>query len=159
MPGTVFTVRQFTNIPSENLPLGPRPANTFIVSGSESNMLINDTRTNLSEDDLYGQNNGWFPGPSTAADAYGIIVGGNDGFQNTAADNRAGGAKVSCYGWVAQETQGTNDTEFINLAQYVCGTTFVDVSAAKSFLDGLGYYYQYPVGFNGQSPNTGNGSD
>ena len=131
MPGTVFTVRQFTNIPSENLPLGPRPTGTFIVSGSVSNMLINDTRTNLSEDNIYGVNEGWFPGPATDAGSYGIIVGGNDTFQNTAADGRTGGSKISCYGWPAQESQGANDTEFKNLAQYVCQTSFPDVAAAK----------------------------
>ena len=32
-------------------------------------------------------------------------------------------------------------------------------AAAKSALQTAGMYYQYPVGFAGQSPNTGTGSD
>ena len=166
---TTFEVRQFCHIPSEDLPLsGTQPAGTFVVTGSASNLLVNNTRTNLAADTLYSTNDGWFPGPSTKQyesepevgyNSNGIIVGGNDSFANTVSDSRSGGSKVSCYGWESLSTQGLNETAFINLASYVMGTTYANLANAKAGLQGAGYYYQFPKGMAGQSPNTGTGSD
>ena len=158
---TTFTVRQFYTIPPESLPLGEVPTGTFIVTGSASNLLINNNRTDLSNDTIdgvgaSGTSNGWWPGPSTSV--YGVIVGGNESFTNTGA-GAVTPSYVSCWGWVAQETQGTNDTEFISLASNILGTVQNSVANAKTALRNAGYYYQYPVGFDGQSPNTGTGSD
>jgi len=158
---TTFTVRQFYTIPLESLPLtGERPEGVFVVTGSASNLIINNTRTNLANDTMTignsGTSNGWWPGPSTSV--YGIIVGGNESFTNTGA-GAVTPSYVSCWGWVSQETQGANDTEFISLAGNIIGDTFASVANAKTALRSAGYYYQYPVGYDGQSPNTGNGSD
>ena len=169
MATSIFEVRQFCNIPGENLPLsGTQPAGTFVVTGSASNLLVNNTRTDLAADTIYGTNDGWFPGPSTKVydpapaegyESYGVIVGGNDAFANTVSDSRSGGSKVSCYGWTSLSTQGLNETAFINLASYVMGTTYANLANAKAGLQGAGYYYQFPKGMAGQSPNTGTGSD
>jgi hypothetical protein len=166
---TTFEVRQFCNIPGENLPFdNTQPSDTFVVTGSFSNLLVNNTRTDLAADTIYGTNDGWFPGPSTkvyVADpevgyqSYGVIVGGKDSFANTVSDSRTGGSKVSCYGWVSLSTQGANETAFINLASYVMQTTYANLANAKAGLQGAGYYYQFPKGMSGQSPNTGTGSD
>ena len=168
---TTFEVRQFCNIPSEALPFPgttSQPAGTWVVTGSASNLLVNNTRTDLAADTLYGSNDGWFPGPSTKVyeaepevgyQSYGVIVGGNDSFANTVSDSRSGGSKVSCYGWISLATQGDNETAFINLASYVMGTTYANLANAKAGLQGAGYYYQFPKGMAGQSPNTGTSSD
>jgi hypothetical protein len=158
---TTFSVRQFFNIPSELLPIS-RPTGTFIVTGSISNILINDTRTNLANDNIpgigtSGGSDGWWPGPSSAADGFGVIVGGNDTYANPASDGRT--STISCWGWTAQETQGANDTAFRSIAGSILGATYATTASAKSALQNAGFYYQYPVGFQGQSPNTGTGSD
>ena len=171
MATTIFPVRQFCAIPSENLPFpgsSSQPAGTFVVTGSASNLLVNNTRADLAADTIYSVNDGWFPGPSTKVydpapaegyESYGVIVGGNDAFANTVSDSRSGGSKVSCYGWTSLSTQGLNETAFINLASYVMGTTYANLANAKAGLQGAGYYYQFPKGMAGQSPNTGTGSD
>jgi len=158
---TTFTVRQFFNIPSGELPLGEVPTGTFIVTGSASNLLINNNRTDLANDSIpligfSGTSNGWWPGPSTLV--YGIIVGGNESFTNTGA-GAVTPSYVSCWGWDAGEDQATNNASFISLAGNILGTTFANTSSAKSALRSAGYYYQYPVGYDGQSLNTGTGSD
>ena len=161
MATTTFTVRQFFTIPPGELPLGEIPDGVFIVTGSASNLFVNNTRTNLANDSIspYGSSptsNGWWPGPSTSV--YGIIVGGNEDYENTG----AGGVDlsyVSCWGWDAGEDQATNNAEFISLAGNILGTTFANTGSAKTALRNAGYYYQYPVGYDGQSPNTGTGSD
>ena len=175
---TSFTVRQFFALPSPQPPLeGGTPTGTFIVTGSvgspASGLIINNNRTNLSQNivDFSGieysgtSSLGWFPGPSTATSQYVIIVGGNPDYNNTAADGRAGGSKISCWGATGSaNTQGAYDTAFINLASQVSfefglGYSISDVASAKDFCISEGFYYQYPVGLEGQSPNTGNGSD
>jgi len=178
MAATVFTVRQFFALPSPQPPLeGGTPTGTFIVTGSvgspASGLLINNTRTNLSQDqvDISGieysgtSSLGWFPGPSTATSQYVIIVGGNPNYNNTAADGRAGGSKISCWGATGSTfTQGAYETAFINLASQVnfeleLGYTITNTAEAKDFCVSEGFYYQFPVSLAGQSPNTGNGSD
>ena len=178
MAATVFTVRQFFALPSTQPPFEGVPATgTFLVTGSvaspASGLLINNTRTNLSQDQIelnsvtYSGTSslGWFPGPSTATSQYVVIVGGNPAFTNTAADGRAGGSKVSCWGATGSaNTQGAYDTAFINLAsqinfEFQLGYNVTTVAEAKDFCVSEGFYYQYPVGLAGQSPNTGNGSD
>jgi hypothetical protein len=175
MATATFPVRFFLAMPEEFI--GP-VTGTYSVTGSISNLLINNTNTG-SGDDIYevGDNGGWFPGPPTIAYeavpqegylSYGIIVGGRGpgytspgNFANTAADNRSGGSYVSCWGWITQATQGANETEFIALAQAVIGdgAIITNLATAKGALKDAGYYYQFPVGFDGQSPNTGAGSD
>lgn len=172
---TIFPVRFFLAMPDEFI--GP-VTGTYSVTGSISNISINNTNTG-SGDDIYeaGDNMGWFPGPPTIAYqsdppigylSYGIIVGGRGygysapgDFANTAADNRVGGSYVSCWGWITQATQGANETEFIALARAVIGdgAVITNLATAKGALRDAGYYYQFPVGFQGQSPNTGTGSD
>ena len=181
MAVTSFTVRQFFALPDPQPPLeGGTPTGTFIVTGSagtpSSGLLINNNRTNLSQNivDINGieysgtSSLGWFPGPSTATSQYVIIVGGNPNFANTAADGRTGGSKISCWGATGSaNTQGAYDTAFINLAtqirdEFGLQGNYPDmntVADAKTFCQGEGFYYQYPVGLAGQSPNTGNGSD
>jgi hypothetical protein len=161
MATTTFAVRQFFNIPAEALPLS-QPTGTFIVTGSVSNLLVNNNRTNLANDTIpgvgsSGTQDGWWPGPDSSGAGFGIIVGGNDTYANSTPDGRT--STVSCWGWTAQETQGPNDTEFISLAGYILGTTYANTGSAKTALRNAGFYYQYPVGFDGQSPNTGTGSD
>ena len=156
MPTTTFTRRQFNTIPTESWPIDALEG-AYLVQGTVSALYINNTRTNLANDDLYGGAFGWFPSPNLTA--YGIIVQGNDTVvANTQADG-SGVAYVSYWGWDAGEDQATNNAEFISLAGYIMGTTYGSVAAAKSALQTAGMYYQYPVGFDGQSPNTGNGSD
>ena len=169
MAATVFTVRQFYTIPSEYGTF-TAPTGTFVVTGSVSRLLVNNTRTNLANDSMSittqnsspyaassGTSQGWWPGPNTSAAFYGIIVGGADVFANTSPDGRA--SQVSCWGWDAGEDQSDNNASFISLAGNILDTTFADTGSAKSALRSAGYYYQYPVGFDGQSLNTGTGSD
>jgi hypothetical protein len=167
---TSFTVRQFYNIPSEQGAF-TAPSGVFVVTGSISRLLVNNTRTNLANDsftvdgDSYSSNTsqGWWPAGTNPAVAdgvvqsVGIIVGGNDGYANSSPDNRI--STVSVWGWLAGELQPTNDALFIELAGYILGTTYANTGSAKTALRDAGFYYQYPVGFDGQSPNTGTGSD
>jgi hypothetical protein len=154
---TSFTRRQFNTIPTENWPVGSPETGTYLVKGTVSTLLINNTRTNLANDNLYGSGFGWFPSPDL--NNYGIIVQGNDAVvTNTAADGRDP-VYVSIWGWIAEEDQNGNDVAFRNLAGYILGTTYGTVAAAKSALQTAGMYYQYPVGYDGQSPQTGTGSD
>ena len=159
---TTFTVRQFFTIPPGELPLpGEIPEGVFIVTGSASNLFVNNNRTDLANDSFppfgsSGTSNGWWPGPSTSV--YGVIVGGNESFTNTGSGAVAT-SYVSCWGWDAGENQATNNTDFISLAGNILDTTFANTGSAKSALRSAGYYYQYPVGFDGQSRNTGTGSD
>ena len=182
MATTTFAVRQFFTIPSD-LGTFTAPSGTFVVTGSVSRLLVNNNRTNLANDSMSittqfsspyaassGTSQGWWPGPSTVDDigSYGIIVGGRGNgysnpsdFANTAADNRVGGSYVSCWGWITQATQGENETAFIALAKAVigAGALITNLATAKAALRDAGYYYQFPSGFDGQSPNTGVGSD
>jgi len=173
---TSFTVRQFFALPTTTTEEG-LPNKVYIVTGSvetpASGLLLNETRDNLSENGLtingvaYSGTSslGWFPGPSTATSQYVIIVGGNPNFNNTAADGRAGGSKISCWGATGStNTQGAYDTAFVTLASQInfelgLGYSISDVPSAKDFCIFEGFYYQYPVGLDGQSPNTGDGSD
>jgi len=152
---TTFTRRQFTTPPTEGWPTAALTG-TYQVTGTISELYINNTRTNLANDNLYGKEFGWFPSPDLSI--YGIIAQGND---TVVANTRAEGGTsyVSIWGWFGLETQGANDTEFKNLAGYIMGTTYATVANAKTALQGAGMYYQYPTGFDGQSPNTGTGSD
>jgi len=177
MPKTTFAVRQFFTIPPGELPLGEIPTGTFIVTGSQSNILINNTRTDLANDSIAeiqassGTSNGWWPGSTTfgtdppeAGDILqGIIAGGNVSFENSSPDGRT--SYVSCWGFAitASAELGTNqpdlDIEFRALAGTILGDTFADTASAKASLRNAGYYFQYPMAFVGQSKNTGTGSD
>lgn len=191
MATTQFTDRFFFSIPSELVGGITASTGTYIVSGSTSRLLINNTRTNLSVDsfDILSTNDppqvggqtasvisissdGWWPGPSTntpdpiqPGDIFqGVIVGGSDVlFANTGADGRT--SYVSCWGFPITssgspaEDQDALNTEFIALAGNILGTTFANTASAKVGLRNAGYYYQWPRGFDGQSTNTGNGSD
>ena len=180
MGATSFTVRQFFALPTLIPPIDTQPTGTFIVTGSSGNpasgLLINNTRTNLSRDNVVidsvnysGTSSlGWFPGPPTATSQYVIIVGGNSNFTNTVSDSRAGGSKVSCWGATGSAfTQGAYNTAFINLAKQIRDEfelqgpypDLTTVAEAKSFCVAEGFYYQYPATLEGQSPNTGDGSD
>ena len=184
MAVTSFTVRQFFALPDLTTSLeGGTPANTFIVTGSLpsslgnppgpfSGLLINDTRTNLSQNNVeingisYSGTSslGWFPGPSTAISQSLIIVGGNPAFTNTVSDSRAGGSKISCWGITGSNfSQGAFDTAFVTLAsqinsEFELGATVTNTAEARDFCVNYGLYYQYPVPLDGQSPNTGAGS-
>jgi hypothetical protein len=171
---TSFEVRQFYQIPSEYGTF-TAPLRTFVVTGSISRLLVNNGReTALSNDSMSittqfsspyvansGTSQGWWPGASTDSVLYGIIVGGNDGYANPSPDGRT--STVSVWGWDAQVSQEQNDIEFVNLVNYILGTDWTPegegLGNAKQSLINAGFYYQYPVGFNGQSPNTGDGSD
>jgi hypothetical protein len=154
---TTFTRRQFNTVPTEIWPIDALEG-TYLVQGTVSTLYINNTRTNLANDDLYGGAFGWFPSPNLTA--YGIIVQGNETVvSNTQADG-SGIAYVSIWGWDVGETQGANDDLFIALANYILNTPGEDdLVTIKEDLIAAGYYYQYPVGFDGQSPGTGTGSD
>ena len=180
MATSTFAVRQFFNIPSEYGTF-TAPTGVFVVTGSVSRLLVNNTRTNLANDSMSitTQNSspyaatsaspqGWWPAGTTAVFAGsggapqinqgGIIVGGVDGvYANTTPDGRI--STVSVWGWIEGEDQAANDAEFISLAGNILGTTFANTGSAKTALRNAGFYYQYPVGFDGQSPNTGDGSD
>jgi len=156
MPTTTFTRRQFNTVPGESWPTGSLTG-AYQVQGTDSSLFINNTRTDLANDDLYGNAWGWFPSPDL--NSYGIIVQGNDAeVTNTQADG-SGVAYVSIWGWIAEEDQNGNNVAFRNLAGYILGTTYGTVEDAKDGLQSAGMYYQYPVGFEGQSPSTGTGSD
>jgi hypothetical protein len=154
---TTFTRRQFNTVPTENWPVAPLTG-TYQVQGTVSSLFINNTRTDLANDNLYSNAYGWFPSPDL--NLYGIIVQGNDTVVvNTQADG-SGVGYVSFFGWDAGETQGANDDSFIALANYILNTPGEDdLVTIKEDLVAAGYYYQYPVGFDGQSPDTGTGSD
>jgi len=169
---TSFEVRQFYQIPSEYGTF-TAPLRTFVVTGSISRLLVNNGReVALSNDSMSittqfsspyvansGTSQGWWPGALTDSVSYGIIVGGNDGYANSSPDGRI--STVSVWGWDVQFTQELNNIEFINLVNYILGTNWnsEELVDAKQSLINAGFYYQYPVGFNGQSPNTGDGSD
>jgi hypothetical protein len=176
---TTFVARQFYTIPSEYGTF-TAPTGVFVVTGSVSRLLINNTRTNLASDSMSittqnsspyvansGTSQGWWPAGTTAVFAGsggapqvtqgGIIVGGAAEYNNSTPDGRV--SNVSVWGWLAGEDQPTNDAEFISLAGNILGTTFANTGSAKTALINAGFYYQYPVGFDGQSPNTGTGSD
>ncbi len=184
MAATVFTVRQFYTIPSEYGTF-TGPSGVFIITGSISRLLVNDSRTNLANDSMTittqfnspyvassGTSQGWWPGTLTAGgDTFGdpligTIVGGSDNFANTSPDGRT--SEVSVWGFSSSFTGegGTDQTNlnaaFIELTNSILGTSFTppdDLGAAKTALRNAGFYYQYPVGFDGQSPRTGDGSD
>jgi hypothetical protein len=169
MATTTFLVRQFYTIASEYGTF-TAPSGVFVVTGSISRLLVNNTRTNLANDSMTittqvsspyvansGTTQGWWPGASTSNALYGIIVGGVDGYANTTPDGRT--SEVSVWGWIASEDQPSNDVEFIALASSVLGATYANTGSAKTALRNAGFYYQYPVGYDGQSPNTGTGSD
>jgi hypothetical protein len=169
MAQTTFAVRQFYQIPSEYGTF-TAPIRTFAVTGSVSRLLVNNDReVALSNDSMSittqfsspyvansGTSQGWWPGADTS-NLYGIIVGGNDTFANTGSDGRT--STVSVSGWEAKNSQEENDIEFRSLAGVILGDTYEDTGSAKTALIAAGFYYQYPVGFDGQSPNTGDGSD
>ena len=165
---TTFPVRFFLAIPEEFA--GP-VTGTYSVTGSISHLLINNTNTGSGES-IYevGDNGGWFPGPPTIAYdpdplegylSYGIIVGGADLYANAGSDGRT--SEVSCWGFpengYTSQDQQALDELFVALAGNILGTTYANVNLAKTALRNAGFYYQYPVGFEGQSPNTGDGSD
>jgi len=174
MATTTFAVRQFFNIPSEYGTF-TAPTGVFVVTGSVSRLLVNNNRTNLANDSMTittqnsspfnassGTAQGWWPAGTTAVfdvgvTTGGVIVGGNDSYTNPSPDGRI--SEVSVWGWVEQEDQATNDIEFRRLAGVILGATYADTASAKTALRNAGFYYQYPVGFDGQSPNTGTGSD
>ena len=164
MATTTFLVRQFYNIPSDQEAF-TAPSGVFVVTGSESRLLVNNTRTNLANDSFtvdgnpYSSNTsqGWWPGPQATTLERGIIVGGNDNFANPSPDGRT--STVSCYGFIGESDQETTNVAFIELAGYILGTTYENTGSAKTALRNAGFYYQYPRGFDGQSPNTGNGAD
>lgn len=182
MAVTSFTVRQFFAIPYDNISGGSleggTPAGTFIVTGSApintkfSALLVNNNATNLS---AYGpftgstvnpsglSNYGWFAGPPTGVSQSGCIVAGNNtSIANTTPDGRT--SYISCWGFTgANYSQGAYDTAFINLVNYITNEfgdpqNYTVVGDAKAWLESQGFYYQYPVGLDGQSPNTGTGS-
>jgi hypothetical protein len=173
---TSFKVRQFFTIPSEYGTF-TAPAGTFVVTGSISRLLVNNTRTNLANDSMsiITQNSspyaatsaspqGWWPSPNMDAaggTAYGIIVGGKDTYANTSPDGRT--SNVSCWGFpeggYTTENQEALDALFAELASSVLGVFQPTSEDAAVALRTAGFYYQYPTGFNGQSPNTGTGSD
>jgi hypothetical protein len=165
---TTYTVRQVSPIAAEEFPTPPTITGTVVISGSTSNLYVNINRTNLDGDPGTGRSGEyrWVNGPALqggpAPGPYGVIIGGNDSWLTTGADGAA--TNISCWGWPAGEDQPTNDTEFIALTQYLqrtfSGTVTVNSTAsAKTYLQAQGFYYQYPVGFQGQSPSTGTGSD
>ena len=183
MATTTFAVRQFYNIPSEYGTF-TAPSGVFVVTGSVSRLLVNNTRTNLANDSMSitTQNSspyaatsaspqGWWPGASTdylqeyGETMTGVIVGGNDNYANPAALGDGRTSTVSVWGFSTIYTgepgadQTTLNDEFISLAGYILGTTYANTGSAKTALRNAGFYYQYPAGFDGQSPNTGNGSD
>jgi len=183
MAATEFDVRQFYTIPLEYGTF-TAPTGTFVVTGSISRLLVNNTRTNLANDSMSittqfsspyaassGTSQGWWPGSTTFANTpaqggdilQGIIAGGNDVFANSTPDGRV--SEVSCWGFAitASGEPGANQTDlntaFVALASSVLGTTYENTGSAKIALRNAGYYYQYPIGYDGQSPNTGRGSD
>ena len=174
MATTTFAVRQFYTIPSEYGTF-TAPTGVFVVTGSVSRLLVNNTRTNLASDSMSittqnsspyvansGTSQGWWPAGTTAVFAGGvttggIIVGGAAEYNNSTPDLRV--SNVSVWGWLEGEDQAVNDAEFISLAGNILGTTFANTGSAKTALRNAGFYYQYPVGYDGQSPNTGTGSD
>ncbi len=170
MATTTFAVRQFYNIASEFGTFNIAGLGLYVVTGSVSRLVINNNRTNLANDSFTmdtsgggtatfnsGTGQGWWPGPSTSTFDYGIIVGGADEYANSSPDGRT--STVSCWGWAASEDQPSNDAAFIALAGSILGATYANTGSAKTALRNAGFYYQYPVGYDGQSPNTGTGSD
>jgi len=183
MAATTFSVRQFYTIPSEYGTF-TAPSGVYVITGSISRLLVNGNRENLANDSMTittqfnspyvassGTAQGWWPGTLTAGgDQFGdpligTIVGGSDTYANTSPDGRT--SEVSVWGFSTTFTgEGGQDqtnlnNEFINLVNYILGTSFTSeqLGSAKTALRNAGFYYQYPVGFDGQSPNTGDGSD
>jgi len=168
MATVTYTVRDFFAIPTGDVG-GPIPSGVYVVTGSSSNLVINNNRGDLASDDPYGtgqlSNYGWFAGPNTSNDyeldakGWGIIVGGDPNYTGiTAADGRT--SYISMWGFQGDPgDQTTYDTAFIALTNKIFGTSYVNTGSAKTKLQGEGYYYQYPQDLDGQSPQTGNGSD
>jgi hypothetical protein len=179
MATTTFAVRQFYAIPNDYTGSGAEaPEGTFLITGSASKLLVNNNRTDL---DLSGAGHpypeapanperyGWFAGPNTSdqfdidVSGWGTIVGGNVNYENLRAgetETPGGYAYVSCWGFQGTAiNQGEYDTAFISLCESIFNTTFANTASAKTACRNAGYYYQWPVGLDGQSPNTGTGSD
>jgi hypothetical protein len=168
---TVFAQRDFFAIPTANT-ASATPAGTYLITGSDSAILINASRGDLAADEPYDgvgllSSYGWFAGPDTSdtysagTSSWGIIVGGNPSYTGiTAGDGRT--SYVSMWGFQgAPGEQGSYNEAFIELVNTIFGTSYTpaQVATAKIFLDNRGFYYQWPVGLNGQSRGTGDGSD
>ena len=182
---TSFTVRQFYNMPDVgDIGTFTAPAGVFVVTGSISRLLVNNTRTNLAADFMSittqfsspyaassGTSQGWWAGTFTnestgpGSPLIGTIVGGVDGvYNNSTPPPIAISSSVSIWGFettTGEEggDQNNLDAAFIALAGSILGTTYANTGSAKTALQNAGFYYQYPRGFDGQSPNTGTGSD
>jgi hypothetical protein len=186
MAFTSFTVRQFYNMPDAGeIGTFTAPAGVFVVTGSISRLLVNNTRTNLAADVMNitisespftyvansGTSQGWWAGTFTnegtgfGSPLIGTIVGGVDGvYNNSTPPPIAISSSISIWGFETTEgaeggDQENLDAAFIALAGNILGTTYANTGSAKTALRNAGFYYQYPRGFDGQSPNTGAGSD
>ena len=167
MATTTYAQRFFFAIPDNHVG-DSFPSDVYAVTGSSSYLIIDNGRGDLSNDNPFGDTPplsdfGWWAGINTSNDPGsvqgGIIVAGNQDFSGiTGSDNRP--SKVSVWGFVGSPgDQNSYDADFIATVNSIFGTSYSTTGSAKNQLQSEGYYYQYPQDLDGQSPNTGDGSD
>ena len=150
MVTTTFAVRQFYTIPPEEGTF-TAPTGVFVVTGSVSRLLVNNTRTNLASDSMSittqfsnpyvansGTSQGWWPAGTTAVfeagvTTGGIIVGGNDTYANSSPDSRTSNVSLKGYkngtlqqtNTVAGGTSQATDFTALGALTYKTGSTIV----------------------------------
>jgi hypothetical protein len=144
------TVRQFAAFGAA-ASVGSAPTNVYFLTGSQSNLWVNNNRPNLYRETNSTQfkDARWFNGGGTF-DSIGYIVGANTSLTPTT-DGGGSDSYVFVWGFDVVEQSNITLSNFINMASYVTGTSYSTVAGATAGLTTLGYYYGYQV--DGTSPN------
>lgn len=143
--------------------------NTYWVTGSSSTgMWVANTRQNLYiESNTAVQDKRWFRQPLVTvpggggeppAELTGIIAIANRNFTGIT-DGGGSESKISVSGFAIGGSSGATDNNFIDLAEYLAGTSFANWGAATEGMVQRGYYYNYVTDTNGtnaeESPLAG----
>ena len=138
------TVRQFAAF-GAGASVGAAPTNVFFLTGSQSDLWVNNNRPNLyrETDSTQFKDARWFNGGGTF-DSIGYIVGANTSLFPTT-DGGGSESYVFVWGFDVVEASNVTANNFINMASYVTGTSYGTLAAATAGLTTLGYYYGYQV--------------
>ena len=143
------TVRQFAAF-GAGASVNTAPTNVFFLTGSQSNLWVNNNRPNLyrETDSTQFKDARWFNGGGGALlgdgsfSSTGYIVGANTSLFPTT-DGGGSESYVFVWGFDVVEQSNATYTNFINMASYVTGTSYSTVDGATAGLTTLGYYYGY----------------
>jgi hypothetical protein len=126
--------------------------NTWWVTGSSTTgMWVAQSRQNLYvEANTAVQDKRWFtqppvvgvPGGGEIIDLVGVIAIANRNFTGIT-DGGGSDAKISVSGFNITLSAGTTDNNFVDLAEYLAGTSFASWGAATEGMVLRGYYYNY----------------